>query len=104
MEKKGYLYSGLKRGDIISAMGQIGVVIDALRSSETENMCLYIAFVHNIGNSRQYDMLELTPTRATAIGADRWQLATPADLAAAIEKRRQAIEKSIQSILSVSSA
>ena len=37
-----------KRGDIINARGQIGVIVDVLQSMETENICLYMRFVHSV--------------------------------------------------------
>jgi hypothetical protein len=64
-----------KRGDVVSAFGQIGVIRDVLASTqETGNECVYVSFVHNLGNSRQYDMLELTPENDRGTG--EWQLAT----------------------------
>lgn len=61
-------------GTIIDARGQIGVIVDVLRSATTQNVVLYVRFVHNIGNARQHDALELTPERITALG--RGQVAT----------------------------
>jgi len=55
-------------GTIIDARGQIGVIVDVLRSATTQNVVLYVRFVHNIGNARQHDALELTPERITALG------------------------------------
>lgn len=92
------MYTELKRGDIINASGQIAVVNDVLRSGETGNVCLYLMFVHNIGNSRQYDMMELTPERAKALGVDKWRLATTEELNQAIEKRKQLLDKSFQAV------
>jgi hypothetical protein len=64
-----------KRGDVVSAFGQIGVIRDVLASTqETGNECVYVSFVHNLGNSRQYDMLELTPENDRGTG--EWMLAT----------------------------
>jgi len=91
-------YTELKRGDIVSALGQIAVVCDTLHSQETGNVCLYIMFVHNIGNSRLYDVLELTPERAIALGVDRWTMATSEDLSEAIEKRKRSIEGSFHAL------
>ncbi len=59
-----------KRGDIVNARGQIGVIVDVLQSAETDNICLYIRFVHNLGNARPYDMLEISSERM--LGVDKW--------------------------------
>lgn len=56
-----------KRGDIVNARGQIGVIIDVLESAETDNICLYVRFVHNLGNARPYDMLKLSPERMLGV-------------------------------------
>lgn len=95
------MYTELKRGDIVNASGQLAVVNDVLRSDETGNICLYLMFVHNIGNSRPYDMIELTPERAKALGVDKWKLATTEELHQAIEKRKQALDKAFQAISSL---
>ena len=55
---------GRNREYIVNALSQIGVIVDVLQSAETENICLYIRFVHNLGNARSYDMLELSPGQA----------------------------------------
>ncbi len=84
-------------GTIIDARGQIGVIVDVLRSAVTESMVLYVRFVHNIGNARQYDVMELTPERIKALGVDQWKPATIEQLQAAIDKRRQWLERELQS-------
>ncbi len=83
-------------GTIIDARGQIGVIVDVLHSAATANMVLYVRFVHNIGNARQYDVMELTPERIKALGADQWKPATVEQLQAAIDKRRQWMERELQ--------
>ena len=83
-------------GTIIDARGQIGVIVDVLHSAATANMVLYVRFVHNIGNARQYDVMELTPERIKALGVDQWKLATVEQLRAAIDKRRQWLERELQ--------
>jgi hypothetical protein len=90
-----------KRGDIVNARGQIGVIVDILRSSETDNICLYVRFVHNLGNARAYDMLEISPERT--LGVDKWTLATHQDLEQAIAKRKARLEKEVEEMLSVTS-
>ncbi len=85
-----------KRGDIVDARGQIGVVLDVLESQETDNICLYVRFVHNLGNARPYDMLEISPERM--LGVDKWQVVGQAELEAAIEKRKTRLEKEIDGL------
>jgi len=86
-------------GTIIDARGQIGVIVDVLRSATTQNVVLYVRFVHNIGNARQHDALELTPERITALGVDKWQPATVEQLQAAVDKRRQWLERELMATI-----
>ena len=88
-----------KRGDIVNARGQIGVIVDVLQSAETDNVCLYIRFVHNLGNVRPYDMLELSPERM--LGVDRWTLATQAELEQAITRRRAQLDKEVEELWAI---
>jgi len=67
-----------KPGDIVNAQGQIAVVLDVLESPHSENVCIYIRFVHNTGNARNYDMLEVSLQRMR--GVDLWEVATMDDL------------------------
>jgi hypothetical protein len=91
-----------KRGDIVNARGQIGVIVDVLGSAETDNVCLYIRFVHNLGNARAYDMLELSPGKM--LGVDQWGLASREELEAAIAKRRGRLDKEIGELLNITQA
>ena len=93
----GHPFIDFAPGTIIDARGQIGVVVDVLHSSATANIVLYVRFVHNIGNARQYDVMELTPERIKALGVDQWKPATIEQLQAAIDKRRQWLERELQS-------
>jgi len=70
-----------------------------LHSTETDNICLYVRFVHNLGNARPYDMLEISGERM--LGVDKWTLATPQDLEEAIAKRKVRLEKEIEELLSI---
>ena len=88
-----------KRGDIVNARGQIGVIIDVLESAETDNICLYVRFVHNLGNARPYDMLELSSERM--LGVDQWHRATRKELEEAIAKRKVRLDKEISELLSI---
>lgn len=88
-----------KRGDIVNARGQIGVIVDVLQSTATDNICLYVRFVHNIGNSRPYDMLELSSDRM--LGVDKWTLATLEELEQAITKRRSRLDQEIEALLRI---
>ena len=91
-----------KRGDIVNARGQIGVIIDVLESAETDNICLYVRFVHNLGNARPYDMLELSPEKL--LGVDQWRIATREELEQAINKRKTWLDKEIEALLSITQA
>lgn len=88
-----------RRGDIVNARGQIGVIVDVLESAETDNVCLYVRFVHNLGNARAYDMLELSPRNM--LGVDQWHQASREDLEAAIVKRKGRLDKEIGELLSI---
>lgn len=94
-------YLTLKPGDIVNARGQIAVIVDALHSATTERTCLYVRFIHNIGNARAYDMLEVTPQNAKGQGVDQWQPATQADLVDAISRRRASLEKEFAAALAL---
>jgi hypothetical protein len=73
-----------------------------LESAETDNICLYVRFVHNLGNARPYDMLELSPERM--LGVDQWRLATREELEQAISKRRAWLDKEIGELLRLTQA
>lgn len=88
-----------KRGDIVDANGEIAVIMDVLRSADTDNLVLKVRFIRNIGDSRPYDTLDLTPAKAKIMRVDQWQPATRADLEAAIEKRRKYLEQEIADLL-----
>lgn len=102
MEKKGLLYPTpitFTRGQIVDANGQLAVIIDILQSAGTQNTALYIRFVHNIGNARPYDVLELTPERSKTLRIDQWKPATKEQLAEAIAKRRAWLENELQAVM-----
>lgn len=82
-------------GDIVDANGQICIIIDVLKSAHTGNCCLYVRFVHNIGNARQYDMLEIDERKYKTLGIADWRKATPEALAEAVEKRRLYLAKEL---------
>jgi hypothetical protein len=88
-----------KRGDIVNARGQVGIIVDVLQSVETDNICLYIRFVHNLGNARPYDMLEISTERM--LGVDKWTLAIQSDLEQAIAKRKARLDKEIAELLNI---
>lgn len=76
------------RGDTVNALGMIGVIRDVLESSqETGNVCVYVSFVHNIGNARAYDMLELTPDDDRGTGG--WCLASESEWESAIRRKEK---------------
>jgi hypothetical protein len=63
---------------------------------------LYVRFVHNLGNARPYDMLELSPGRM--LGVDQWRLATQEELEDAITRRKAWLDKEIGELLSITGA
>ena len=93
------MFIEFKRGDIVNALGQIGVVVDVLQSTETDSVCLYIRFVHNLGNARPYDMLELSPERM--LGVDKWSQANREELEQAIAKRKARFEDEVEGLLNL---
>ena len=97
--EKSQTFIKFKRGDIVNARGQIGVIVDVLQSAETDNVCMYVRFVHNLGNARPYDMLEISSERM--LGVDKWTLATQKDLEQAIAKRRVRLDKEVEELLSI---
>lgn len=98
---KSLLYTELKRGDIVNARGQIGVVYDVLKSADTDTVFILMSFVHNIGNSRLYDILEFTPQRARVYGADMWEYATVEQLEKALDNRRHSLVKALNDVLAM---
>lgn len=100
---KSLKYTNLRRGDIVNARGQIGVVYDVLKSADTDTVFILMSFVHNIGNSRQYDILEFTPQRARVYGADMWEYATVEQLEEALDNRRRALDKALGDVMDVAS-
>lgn len=94
-------YISFKPGDIVNARGQIAVIVDVLHSSATDRTCLYVRFIHNIGNARAYDMLEVTPQNAKMLGVDQWQPANLEDLEDAISRRRASLEKEFAATLAL---
>jgi len=85
-----------KRGDIVWAFDEIAVIVDVLRSAETDNLCLYVRFVRNLGNARSYDMLEISPERT--LGVEMWKPATLTDLENALRKRQNTLLKEIEEL------
>jgi hypothetical protein len=84
-----------KRGDIVNANGEIAVVLDVLRSTETPNVCIYVRFIRNIGNSRTY--VEVTPELTK--GVDKWKPATVAELQERLSARRDYLNREIEGVL-----
>lgn len=88
-----------KRGDIVNAFGQIAVIIDVLRSEDTENICLYVRFAHNVGNARPYDILEVSPGNTK--GIENWQPADPQSLVQALTKRQGTFNREIEELVAM---
>ena len=97
MQANDHRFFDFKRGDIVNANGEIAVVLDVLRSTETPNVCIYVRFIRNIGNSRTYDMLEVTPELTK--GVDKWKPATVAELQERLSARRDYLNREIEGVL-----
>lgn len=87
-----------KPKDIVIIQGKIAVVLDVLESSYSENVCMYVHFIHKIGTGQNHDMLEVSINRRGGIAF--WKPATMADLLQAIEKHQQTCDEQLQEIVS----
>ncbi len=96
MERNLKFFDNLKPGQIYNAHGEIAVIVDVLRSQFTPNIALYVRFIRNIGNARQYDILEITPEKH--LGVLEWEPASQEDLASAIEKRGAVVARELEAI------
>ncbi len=85
-----------KRGDVVNALGEIAVVKDVLKSDDTGNVVLFVRFVRNIGDSRPYDSLIISPERD--MGVSQWENVSPDKLNEAIEKRLEFIRKEVEDL------
>lgn len=90
-------FDNLKPGQVYNAHGEIAVIIDVLRSQFTDNIALYVRFVRNIGNARQYDILEITPERH--LGVMGWQPATIGELGQAVSRRQDSVSGEIEKLV-----
>ncbi len=86
-------------GDIVDAYGEIAVILDVLRSEYTDNICIYVRFVRNMGNSRPYDMLEVSPKFTK--GVDKWKPATMESLKIRISEREKYFNQEINELLEI---
>ena len=89
----------LKVGMIIKSSGQVGVIRDVLTSSETENSIVNVSFVHNVGNSRTYDILEVKKGGEALWGIDKWEETTKAVLEKEIDKRKKHLESVLSELV-----
>lgn len=90
----------LRPGQIYKAMGyDMVVIIDVLRSQFTGNVALYVRFIRNIGNARQYDILELTPEKH--LGVTDWQPATLEELQQATERRNLYLTRELTTLFEI---
>lgn len=96
MEPNQAFFDSLKPGQIYNAHGEIVVIIDVLRSQFTGNIALYVRFIRNIGNARQYDILELTPEKH--LGVIEWELTTTEELTRATMRRAARLAKELADI------
>jgi len=85
-----------KRGDVVNALGEIAVVKDVLKSDDTGNVVLFVRFARNIGDSRPYDTLVISPERD--MGVSQWENVSPDKFNEAIEKRLEFIRKEVEDL------
>lgn len=90
---------GFKRGDVVNALGEIAVVRDILKSDDTGNVVLFVRFARNIGDSRPYDTLVISPERD--MGVSQWETVGADKLNEAIERRLEFIRKEVSDLKSL---
>jgi hypothetical protein len=88
-----------KRGDIVDAYGDIAIILDVLRSEHTDNVSVYVRFVRNIGDSRPFDALSISPSRPQ--GTNEWKLVSKERLLERIKARQKYIAQEIESLLNL---
>ena len=89
----------LTPGMVVDANGEIAVIIDVLQSEYTDNVCLFVQFPRNVGNTRPYDVLELSPRRT--YGVEMWQQATREQLEERLHARRDWLEAEMDRVRQV---
>jgi hypothetical protein len=96
---KNQTFFNFKRGDVVDAWGDLVIIIDVLRSEFTDNVTVYVRFVRNIGDSRPFDVLTISPESPQGTG--EWKLASNEDLLERIAKRQQYIQEEIDTLLAL---
>jgi len=96
---KNQTFFNFKRGDIVDAWGDPAIIIDVLRSEFTDNVSVYVRFVRNIGDSRPFDVLTISP--ASPQGTQEWKLTPKSALLERISKRQAYIQKEIDQLLTM---
>ena len=102
MEQNQTFFEAISRlypGAIVDANGEIAVIIDVLRSTYTDAVCLFVRFPRNVGNARPYDVLEVSPQRT--FGVEHWMLASREQLEERLEARRDWLDGEIEKLLQV---
>ena len=75
-----------KAGDIVKALGQVGVILDVLYSDDQESYIIKIIFARNIGMPRGFDLLESSDYRVKS-SIDQWVKVGQEELEQAIQER-----------------
>jgi hypothetical protein len=96
---KNQTFFNFKRGDVVDAWGDLAIIIDVLRSEFTNNVTVYVRFVRNIGDSRPFDILTISPDSPQ--GTEAWALVSKATLLERIAKRQQYIQGEIDKLLAL---
>ncbi|GEM_PF-2321087 len=97
--EKSQPFFNFKRGDIVDAWGDLAIILDVLRSEFTDNVTVYVRFVRNIGDSRPFDVLTISPQSPQ--GTQEWHKAHPEVLAERIAKRQTYIQREIDNLMSL---
>ena len=96
---KNQIFFDFKRGDIVDAWGDLAIIVDVLRSEFTDNVSVYVRFVRNIGDSRPFDVLTISPDSPQ--GTQEWKLISKSALLERIGKRQAYIQKEIDQLLAM---
>ena len=86
-----------RRGDVLDANGSVAIVLDVFPSLYSDTTIIWVRFVHNIGDSRSHDTLELKP--GDPFGILTWTPATDAELASRVERKQAHLLGEIDGLL-----
>ena len=88
-----------KVGNIVDCNGMIGVIKDILHSKTSDTIIIFVRFVSNTGQSKAYDIIEVTPERHKNI--NDWRVVELSELLKAVGRKRAQLETNLDSIFSL---